>query len=45
MAVEETECDVCGVKIPPNKKALAADLNLCDECSVDFGKSKVAGCC
>lgn len=45
MTVQEPECDVCGVKIRPKKKGSAGELNLCDECSVDFGKSKVVGCC
>ncbi len=45
MTLAETECDVCGIKIPPKEKDSETGLNLCEECAVDFGKSKVAGCC
>jgi len=43
--VREAECDVCGTKLPVRRGGPRSELRLCDECSLDFGKSKVAGCC
>ncbi len=44
MPSAESECDVCGAKVPPKEKD-PGELNLCIECEAQFGPGQAVRCC